>query len=154
MRKMWSIVLPDKMQCLIDATTGEIVYVNYSLSHTELDAMIQTPADGCYSLDTNRWNEADPSYAQTLKAMSDAAQELLSGSMLTEGAAVTDARTELAKLAEDESDFRELRFFFTCENGKTYLLARNPLANPFSQYDFDGFPLRGYVFYNDTYMQG
>ncbi len=161
MRKMWSIRLtgdrtnwPPQMECLIDATTGEIVYMNYSLPPAELEAMIQTPVDGCYSLDDNRWNEDDPSCAQTLKVMSDAAQELLSGSMLTEGATVTDARTELAKLTEDESDFRELRFFFTCENGKTYLLARNPLANPFSLYDFDGFPLRGYVFYNDTYMQG
>lgn len=160
LRKIWLIELRQKennmpsMKCTIDATTGEMVYMNYVLPDTEMDAMMQTPADSCYSMNTNRWDEADPACAQTLKAMAETARQLLSGSMLTDGAAITDVQTELAERASGDSGIHELRFYFVCENGRTYRLTRKPPANPFSRYDFSGFPLRGYTFCNDTYMQG
>lgn len=161
MRKVWAVRVSEEdadtdrpgLECTMDATTGEIFCLRYMPSHAEFDAMMQTPPTACYSVDTRRWNEADPALAPVLAAMREAVQEILSGSVLTGGAAVTEAKTELAERETDLGAFHETHLLFTCENGSTYLFVRLPPAEPYPQYDFDGYPLRGYAFFNDTYLQ-
>lgn len=130
--------------CVLDATTGEVVEGSYLFTQKEQAAMEQTPAAAAYLPENGGWNTQHPEYAQTADA---ACQQLVQAFLrcpLADGAAVTGAKSL-------EDQYTVLAFRLSCGNGKTYLFTREYYADPYTQYDCGGYPLRAYQFRNEAY---
>lgn len=170
MRTVWNVsreeaadgalLSTNSISCTLDATTGELIGVDYTLSNDEIAAMRATAVPACFIAKADPdaagsygyWDETEASYAGTVEKLKQQAKEQLSGSALVGGAAVTEVRAELEGNIE-ESGENHLSLWADCDNGKTYQLYRIYYLQPYVDYDFGGYPLRAYQITNDTYLK-
>lgn len=141
------------LMCGLDAATGAWLRVSYTPPTSEWRAMDETPLAACFvplpgsfSGLRGRWDEAAPSYQKTVQALIGQAQTSLSGSLLTDGAVVLSAGI---RFEEKPDGCNFLMIELTCEDGSTYILHR---AAARTGYDFSGWPLRAYQFWNETLL--
>lgn len=139
--------------CGLDADTGAWLRVSYTPPASEWRAADSTPLADCFvplpgsvSGYRGRWETAAPGYEETIGALTAEAEAALSGSLLTDGAAVlkTDVR-----LIEKPGGSNALELELACDDGNTYILYR---INGRTDYDFSGYPLRAYLFWNETLL--
>lgn len=147
----------DQIECRMDATTGEIIRIKWCPSNEECIQIMETPMPNCFipikqpsGWHRGGWDETHPDYAATMQALIDEFTPLVSGSLLTNGSAITSVDYQLDDRGIEGETVNRLNFFVTCENGKTYLMQRNEAIQPYLEYDFDGYPLRAYYFYDTT----
>lgn len=139
--------------CGLDAATGAWLRVSYTPPTSEWRAMDETPLAACFVPLPNsfsglrgRWDEAASSYHETAQALIAQAQASLSGSLLTDGAAVLSAGI---RFEEKPDGCNFLMIELICEDGSTYILHRTAAR---TGYDFGGWPLRAYQFWNETLL--
>ena len=82
------------------------------------------------------WDETHPNFAPTMQALIDEFTPLVSGSPITNGAAVTSVEYQLSDRGIEDETVNRLYFFVTCDNGKTYLMERDEATQPYLEYDF------------------
>ncbi len=161
-RPIWAVTLrkiqdPDtenNLSCTMDATTGEILFTDYTASGQEIEARRELPHpasfeqfDG-YAAGTGRWNADDPSFAPLVEEAERNLERLLSGSVLTAGARVTQVRGDLTEYDGGENT---LWFSVSCDNGRRYRIAADMRYDPLGP---DGtqtpFPMRGFRVWSDA----
>lgn len=135
--------------CTINAETAAYENIRYSESDENIAKAEQTPRAGCsYALDGAGeywvWDVHSPDFEPLLQTMMDEVSIALSGSLLVDGALVTGA--EYTPRAGEEEEPSWLIFCIHCDNGRDYYLTDGRL-HFYPEYDFDGYPLRGYDFY-------
>lgn len=130
--------------CVLDATTGELVEGSYLFTEEEQAAMEKTPAAAAYLPGNNGWDTQHPGYAQTADAACQQLVQAFLRSPLADGAAVTGTKSL-------EDQYTVLAFRLSCDNGKNYEFTREYYADPYIQYDCEGYPLRAYQFQNEAY---
>lgn len=150
----------DQIECNLNAVTGEVLNVRWLVSNEECTEIMKTPMADCFipikepsGWMRGGWDETHPEFVPTMQAMMDAFTPLLSGSILTNGAAVTSVEYQLVNRDIPGETVNRLNFFITCENGKTYLMQRNEAIQPYLSYPFDGYPLRAYRFFDMACLQ-
>lgn len=132
--------------CTLDATTGEFITAYYVFSDEELTAMQNTPVHEAYLPGTYQWDTQHPGYPEAVNAVQQQLTQAFSGCMLADGAAVTDAKPV-------QSQDTALAYQLCCDNGKSYKFVRRANVDPYTQYDFGGYPLRACYIYNEAYYQ-
>lgn len=132
--------------CTLDATTGELVSAIYCFTEQEYAAMESLPASEAFLPQDLKWDTQNPAYAEA----SDTVQQQLilafSGSMMADGARVTDAEPI-------EGTYTPLAYRLRCDNGRTYDLMRDLTIDRYTACDFDGYPLRSCLIRNEAYWQ-
>lgn len=136
----------DNFSCVINAETGACEQIDYAC---DLAAAAQTPRASCsHALfeggDYWVWDVHSPEFEPLIQSMMDEASTALSGSLLVGGAQVIGA--EYTPRAGEEEDPDRLIFCFHCDNGQDCYL-EGGRAKFYPEYDLDGCPLRGYIFY-------
>lgn len=170
-RPVWSVSLPAQegekagnvmyitcgMDLMMDATTGEIVSVTYTPGAPEFEQRRALPKPDCYlqgSTDGNNigvWDANDASFDLLVEAFTPRLQSLLSGSLLTGGAQVTQVRAEVQQTYEDQ-EWNELVLYAECNNGSRYRFRTQMPYNPFGGREADTrYLLRGFHVESDTY---
>ncbi|MCM1297703.1 MAG: hypothetical protein NC311_19370 [Muribaculaceae bacterium] len=133
--------LLERFSGVIDATTGEWIRAEYTLSEDEM-TMLETNSIASFVIASeSRFDTENPAYFETVEAEKPKVMEAFAKSSLAEGAAVTGVRME--------EDFARMVFCFTCDNGKTYRLLR---TSNYFEYDFGGYPLRAYTIWNTEFL--
>lgn len=139
--------------CGLDADTGAWLRVSYTPPPSEWRAADSTPLADCFvplpgsvSGYRGRWDTAAPGYEETIGALTAEAEAALSGSLLTDDAAVL--KTGI-RLIEKPGGSNALEIELACDDGNTYILYR---INGRTDYDFSGYPLRAYLFWNETLL--
>ena len=166
-RSMWRVSVRNdsvdgnyaRIECHIDATTGEVIQVNWLVTNEECFQIRETPVPDCFipikvpsGWMRGGWDETHPNFAPTMQALIDEFTPLVSGSILTNGAAVTSVEYQLSDRGIKDETVNRLYFFVACDNGKTYLMERDEATQPYLEYDFGGYPLRAYNIYDTAYL--
>lgn len=144
-------------RCEVDAITEEIVSAQYFTSYETYTEIVETPMADCFtpiSPDSpfGRWDAAHPNFGIVKEALMEKLMTLISGSIFTNGAAVTLVECQLENIIEKGETVNRLKFYLTCEDGKIYELLRDRTIQPYLEYDFCGYPLRAYTIYDSDYM--
>lgn len=162
LRPIWAVTLrkrkdPDtenNLFCTMDATTGEILFTDYTASEQEIHARRALPHPESfgqfedYAAGTGRWNADDPAFSPLAEEAERSLERLLSGSVLTAGARVTEVRWELE---EQDGGGNTLWFSIRCESGKRYRAAADMQYDPLGPGGAQTpFPMRGFRVWSDT----
>ena len=132
--------------CTLDATTGEFIQASYTFTDQELAAMQNTPIHEAYMPGYYQWDTQHPKYTEVTETMRQQLTEAFSGCMFADGAAVTDAE-------QIQDTYTCLTYRLCCDNGRNYELLRRTEFDPYTQYDFGGYPLRACYIQNEAYYQ-
>lgn len=144
--------------CTLDATTGEIIAVNYDPTAQDFEQLRALPYPACFvelgdgGNGFGRWNTEDPSFGPMVEQVVQSLRQSLSGSPLTGGAQVADIQWEVKEFAKESEDGRnEVWFRVSCDDGKSYSLQA---AMPYDLFygEATGYPMRGFRMWNDTYQ--
>lgn len=131
--------------CKFDSTTGEFIEAAYYFGEEEMAAMQNTPIHEAYLPGTYQWDTQHPKYTEIAETMRQQLTEAFSGCMFADGAAVTDAE-------QIQDKYTCLTYRLCCDNGRNYELSRHTEVDPYTQYDFGGYPLRACFILNEAYL--
>lgn len=164
LRPIWAVSLEEEadgvlfstsgIDCTLDATTGEILFIDYTPSAQEYAERTKLPYPACFTqageggIGFGRWREEDPSFAPMIEEAVQNLRQLLSGSALLGGAQVAEIREEVT---ECEDGRNELWFYLSSDDGKSYRLKASMPYDPFIT-DGEGtpYPMRGFRVWIDT----
>lgn len=166
LRPIWSVFLEEaadgvlfstsSVSCTMDATTGEIVFIDYTPSAQEFEERRALPYPACFvgagddESGFGRWDETEASFAPMLETAAQSLRQLLSGSPLVGGAQVTEVRGEIT---EYEEGANALWLYLSCDDGKSYRLQAKMPYDPFcTEGAGTPYPMRGFRMWNDTYQ--
>ena len=164
LRPIWAVCLEEaadgvlfstnSIDCTMDATTGEILFIGYTPSAQELAERAKLPYPACFTeigeggFGFGRWKAEDPSFAPVIEEAVQNLRQTLSGSALLGGAQVADIREEVT---EHEEGMNELWFYLSCDDGKSFRLRASMRYDPFIT-DGEGtpYPMRGFSVWADA----
>lgn len=145
----------NKLWCMIDAATGELVAVSYQPDAAEEKERNREILPSCFiemsreRRGYGRWDTGDPAFAPMAEKISARLFAQLSKSPLTGGAAVTEMRTEVR---ENDDGRNHLCLHAVCENGTTWQITiLSPYDPLYWNADEPEYPLRGVYIRNELY---